>query len=87
MTWDHGIDPVFSLGNLEPQGYPRTRPAEWQVRARGLHLEHYRDGAKYVEEVESRKVAPEYECPWCGATNLMAERQCPQCGGFRPPLG
>ena len=72
VTFD-GPLPSFSAG-----------PFEWTIRARGMGDLTCAPSAE--EYTEAKRQAPEHECLWCGATNLKEQRQCPQCGGWRPVL-
>jgi len=74
--------PIMSIGHLDPVSYVQERAPTFEVVASCTKMDRYPS----IDEYQEKKPTSEYECLWCGATNLKERRQCPQCGGFRPVL-
>ncbi len=86
------IDPVLDSGpatfTIEfPDGCVYTSGGfelrTWSAELQGTGtLELKRDA--FLEQVQSKCQAPEWECAYCGAIMPRERRQCTACGAWRP---
>lgn len=82
-------DASLDVGDTLFRSYVRKRGLqEWELTFTGTGAITQR--MEFEQALEKRRAAPDWECPYCGATHPKSRQKCwdgvSGCGAFRPLL-